>query len=81
MNPEARQEALRRHGLTETQDGFELTAEGFQRASRRARDLRQQGDPEAVRMMALSPEDPDRWEYCRCLQIEAFTAEERASGF
>ncbi|MBL1104915.1 hypothetical protein JK361_09965 [Streptomyces sp. 5-8] len=81
MNHEGRQKALRRHGLTETQDGFELTAQGFQKASRRAQGLREQGDPEAVRMLALSPEDPLRWEYCRCIQIEAFTAEARASGF
>ncbi|ROP53306.1 hypothetical protein [Streptomyces sp. PanSC9] len=80
MNPEARQEALKRRGLTETQDGFELTVQGFQKASRRAQDLRKHGDAEAVRTLALSPEDPLRWEYCRCIQIEAFTAEARASG-
>lgn len=69
------QEALERHGLTETPDGLALTLGGFHKASRRALDLRQQGDPEAVRMLALEPSDPLRWEYARCIQIEAFTTE------
>jgi hypothetical protein len=80
MNSEARQDALRRHGLTETQDGFELTAEGFRKASTRALDLRKRGDPEAERMLVLSPEDPRRWEYARCIQIDAYTAEVHQSG-
>ncbi|PAN00524.1 hypothetical protein CJI59_16695 [Streptomyces sp. Alain-F2R5] len=79
MNPEARQEVLRRHGLTVTQDGFALTVRGFERGSRRALALRQRGDPEAIRMLSLRPEDPLRWEYCRCIQIDAFTAEARRS--
>ncbi|MEU8588369.1 hypothetical protein AB0C59_15430 [Streptomyces sp. NPDC048664] len=80
MNPEARQEALSRHGLTETEEGFELTAQGFQRASGRALELRQQGDPEAVQMLALDPDDPLRWEYCRRIQMEAYTNEVNQSG-
>lgn len=43
MIPEERQEALERHGLTEGPDGFELTVRGFQRASRRALALRNEG--------------------------------------
>jgi hypothetical protein len=80
MSPDARQGALQRHGLTETQDGFALTAQGFQRASRRALDLRKQGDPEAARMLALPSDDPLRWEYARCIQIDAFTTEMHCSG-
>jgi hypothetical protein len=71
---------LARHGLTETQDGFALTAQGFQRASRRALDLRKQGDPEATRILALPSDDPLRWEYARCIQIDAFTIEVHQSG-
>jgi hypothetical protein len=67
--------------LVETKDGFALTVQGFQKASRRALALRGQGDPEAVRMLALSPEDPRRWEFCRCLAIEAFTNEMHSSAF
>ncbi|MFJ3359553.1 hypothetical protein [Streptomyces anthocyanicus] len=81
MNPEARQEALTRYGLTEIEDGFEMTLVGFQQASRRALELRGQGDPEATRMLSLSPEDPLRWEYCRCIQIDAFTGDARQSPF
>jgi hypothetical protein len=80
VNPETRQEALRRHGLVETQDGFALTAHGFRAASRRALDLRKQGDAEAVKILSLSPDDPLRWEYARCIQIDAFTAEAHDSG-
>jgi hypothetical protein len=80
MQDRFRQEALRRHGLTETQDGFALTAQGFQRASRRALDLRKQGDTEAAQILALAPSDPRRWEFARCIQIEAFTAEVHESG-
>ncbi|MEV5429086.1 hypothetical protein [Streptomyces sp. NPDC052701] len=69
------QEALERYGLTETSDGFALTLKGFQRASRRALDLRKQGDPEAIRVLALPPDDPLRWEYARCLQIDSFVSE------
>ncbi|MBZ6258904.1 hypothetical protein KVH22_25645 [Streptomyces olivaceus] len=79
-NAEQYLEALRRHGLTETEDGFALTVQGFQKGSRRALALRDQGDPEAIRMLSLAPEDPARWEYCRCIQIDAFTAEVRRSG-
>ncbi|PPS71979.1 MULTISPECIES: hypothetical protein [Streptomyces] len=79
MSPDARQEALRRHGLVETEDGFALTAQGFQRASRRALDLRKQGDLEAARILALPSDDPLRWQFARCIQIEAFTAEVRQS--
>ncbi|WP_413757179.1 hypothetical protein [Streptomyces sp. MMBL 11-3] len=43
MTPEARQEALDRHGLIETPDGCELTLSGLQRASRRAVELRPRG--------------------------------------
>ncbi|MDC2953357.1 hypothetical protein PO587_02685 [Streptomyces gilvifuscus] len=76
MTPEEiRQEALERHGLEEGPDGFTLTLSGFQRASRRALVLRERGDREAVQMLALSPDDPFRWEYCRRIQIEAFTVE------
>ncbi|GAA5078756.1 hypothetical protein [Streptomyces similanensis] len=78
---EERQEALSRHGLTETQDGFELTAEGFLKASRRALGLRRQDDQEAIRILALPSDDPLRWEYCRCIQIEAYTDEVHRSGF
>ncbi|MGR6973223.1 hypothetical protein ACU639_27155 [Streptomyces cynarae] len=80
MNPEARQEALSRHGLVETEDGFELTLAGFQRASKRAAGLRKEGDPEATQMLSLSPDDPLRWEYCRCIAIEAFSSEVYHSG-
>ncbi|AMW13337.1 hypothetical protein A4E84_29875 [Streptomyces qaidamensis] len=80
MNPEARQEALRRHGLGETEDGFELTLAGYQKASRRALILRDQGDPEAIQILALASSDPRRWEYARCLAIDAFTADVRQSG-
>ncbi|MFD0210840.1 hypothetical protein ACFVH9_17305 [Streptomyces hirsutus] len=75
MSTEERQEALSRHGLVETEDGFELTLAGFRKASRRALDFRKQGDPEAARMLALGPSDPLRWEYARCLAIDSFTAE------
>ncbi|NEA52001.1 hypothetical protein [Streptomyces sp. SID10815] len=81
MNPEARQEALRYHGLVESKDGLALTVQGFRKASRRALELREQGDPEAVRMFTLDPGDPLRWEYCRCIQIEAYTDEVHRSGF
>lgn len=80
MKHEARQEALSRHGLTEGPDGFELTAEGFRLASRRARELREQGDLEAIQVLTLPSDDLLRWEFCRCLQIEAFTAEVHQSG-
>jgi hypothetical protein len=82
MSPDARQGALQRHGLKETQDGdgFALTVRGFQRASRRALDLRKQGDPETARILALPSDDPLRWEYARCIQIDAFTAEMHCSG-
>ncbi|WP_371538426.1 hypothetical protein OG210_21990 [Streptomyces sp. NBC_00466] len=81
MTPEERQEALRRHGLTETQDGYALSLRGFQKAARRALDLRKLGDLEAARMLALSPEDSLRWEYARCLQIDAFTSEIQRQEF
>lgn len=77
---EERQEALDRHGLTESQDGFEVTLRGLQTALKRALALRDEGGEEAARMLALSPEDPFRWEYCRCIQIEAFHAEAHRSG-
>jgi hypothetical protein len=80
VNPEVRQEALRRHGLTETRDGYELTALGFRRASQRALALRKEGDPEAARMLALDPGDPLRWEFARCLQIDSFVSEVHHSG-
>ncbi|MET4646091.1 RES domain-containing protein [Streptomyces atratus] len=81
MGPEVRQEALERHGLTESQDGFVLSRRGFQKAARRARALRDEGDEEAARMLALDPDDPVRWEYARCLQIEAFHDEWYESEF
>ncbi|MFE9865895.1 hypothetical protein ACFYPZ_24675 [Streptomyces sp. NPDC005506] len=77
MSPEERQEALEEHGLTETQDGFVLSLRGFQKAAQRAWALRDEGDEEASRMLALDPDDPLRWEYSRCLQIEAFSSEVR----
>ncbi|MEU6651307.1 hypothetical protein ACWDA7_13925 [Streptomyces sp. NPDC001156] len=80
MRPEERQEVLERHGLKETQDGFELAMRGFQKASKRALELRKQGDAEATRILALSPEDPLRWEYARCIQIDSFAAEVHRSG-
>ncbi|MCX4608698.1 hypothetical protein [Streptomyces mirabilis] len=80
MSPEARQEALERHGLTEGPDGLDVTLGGLQRALKRALALRDEGDEEAARMLALSPEDLLRWEYCRCIQIEAFPAEVHRSG-
>ncbi|MFJ8507734.1 hypothetical protein [Streptomyces avermitilis] len=80
MSPEERQEALERHGLTEGPDGFDITLRGLQKALKRALTLRGEGNEEAARMLALSPEDPLRWEYCRCLQIEAFSAEAYRSG-
>ncbi|MFE0451624.1 hypothetical protein ACFW2D_10085 [Streptomyces sp. NPDC058914] len=80
MSNGARQEALSRHGLVETEDGYELTLAGFRRASKRAQDLRKQGDPEADRILALPSDDPLRWEFCRCLAIDAFTTEIHGSG-
>ncbi|MGW3734746.1 hypothetical protein [Streptomyces sp. NPDC005148] len=74
-SPEERQEALEEHGLTETQDGFVLSLRGFQKAAQRARALRDQGDQEAARMLALGPDDPVRWEYSRCIQIDSFSSE------
>jgi hypothetical protein len=71
MSPGERQETLRRHGLTETEDGFELTLRGFQRALA----LRERGDREAARRLALNPPDPLRWEFARCLAIDSFTTE------
>ncbi|MGW0136265.1 hypothetical protein [Streptomyces sp. NPDC003299] len=76
----ARQEALERHGLTESPDGFELTAEGFRKASQRALELRRQGDLEAADILGLDPTDPLRWEFCRCLQIDSFTTEAHQAG-
>ncbi|MET9051777.1 hypothetical protein ABZW50_11565 [Streptomyces bacillaris] len=76
-----RQGALQRHGLTETQDGFTVTLEGFQRATERARGLRAQGNQEAARMLALGTADPVRWEYAKGLQIETFSREAHESGF
>ncbi len=73
MIEEGRQEALERHGLTEEPDGFVLSLRGFQKAMRRARALRDQGDGEAIRMLALDASDPLRWEYARCIQIDAFS--------
>ncbi|WP_328683174.1 hypothetical protein [Streptomyces sp. NBC_00343] len=81
MTREARQEVLERHGLVESGDGFTVTLKGFQRAARRARDLRAQGNEEAARMVALSPDHPLRWEFARCLQIEAFSNEMSDTGF
>lgn len=81
MHPEVRQEALDRHGLTETQGGFTVTLKGFQKAAERARGLRAQGNQEAARMLALEPSDPVRWSYAKCLQIEAFSREAHESGF
>jgi hypothetical protein len=81
MTREARQEVLERHGLVESGDGFTVTLKGFQRAAQRARDLRAQGNQEAARTLALSPDHPLRWEYARCLQIEAFTNDAAESGF
>jgi hypothetical protein len=80
MQGRFRQEALERHGLEESPDGFQMTLRGFRAASRRALDLRKQGDPEAARILALPSDDPLRWEFARCIQIEAFTAEVRESG-
>ncbi|MFF9210456.1 MULTISPECIES: hypothetical protein [unclassified Streptomyces] len=77
---EERQGTLSHHGLVETPDGFALTLAGFQKASQRALDLRRQGDQEAIRMLALPSDDPLRWEYCRCLQIDSFTAEAHQAG-
>ncbi|MEU1366618.1 hypothetical protein ABZ454_10835 [Streptomyces sp. NPDC005803] len=73
MSPEARQEDLERHGLAEEPDGYLLSLRGFQAGMRAARALRDQGDEEAVRLLALDASDPLRWEYARCLQIEAFS--------
>ncbi|MER0429922.1 hypothetical protein [Streptomyces microflavus] len=81
MHDERRQDVLQRHGLTETQDGFTVTLAGFQKAAQRARGLRATGNEEAARMLALDPADPARWEYARCLQIDAFSKEAHESGF
>ncbi|MGA5467816.1 hypothetical protein ACPCUK_03120 [Streptomyces arboris] len=81
MHDERRQDALQRHGLTETQDGFTVTVAGFQKAGQRAQDLRAEGNEEAARMLALGTTDPVRWEYARCLQIDAFSKEAHESGF
>ncbi|MET7347434.1 hypothetical protein [Streptomyces mirabilis] len=80
MGSDARQAALERHGLTESQDGFDMTLRGLQRGLGRARALRAQGDPEALRMRALDPSDPVRVRYALCIQIEAFHAELHRSG-
>lgn len=77
----SRQEALERHGLVETPDGIELTLSGLQRASKRAVDLRAQGDPEAASALALEPSDPRRWQFMRCLALDAFSREPRGSSF
>ncbi|MGW3499332.1 hypothetical protein ACWDMY_01120 [Streptomyces globisporus] len=81
MTRERREAALRRHGLTETQDGFTVTLAGFQKAAERARGLRAQGNQEAARMLALGTTDPVRWEHAKCLQIDAFSKESHESGF
>ncbi|MDW4902903.1 hypothetical protein RB625_31260 [Streptomyces californicus] len=81
MTREARQEALERHGLVESGDGFTVTLKGFQKAAERARGLRAQGNQEAALMLALEPSDPVRWEYARCLQIDTFSTEAYESGF
>ncbi|OKI67550.1 hypothetical protein AMK15_06120 [Streptomyces sp. MJM1172] len=81
MTPESRQEALERHGLAETNEGFTVTLKGFQKGVQRALTLRAHGDEEAARMLALPPTHPTRWEYARCLQIDAFTREAHRSGF
>ncbi|MFD9920627.1 hypothetical protein [[Kitasatospora] papulosa] len=74
MSPEDRQKALERHGLTEEPDGYVLSLRGFQAGMRTARALRDQGDEEAVRMLALDASDPLRWEFARIIQISAFTS-------
>ncbi|MFD7858536.1 hypothetical protein ACFV6B_30290 [Streptomyces microflavus] len=81
MTQARREAALLRHGLTETQGGFTVTLEGFQKAAERALGLRAQGNQEATRMLALGTTDPVRWEYARCLQIDAFSTEAYESGF
>ncbi|WP_406431592.1 hypothetical protein [Streptomyces sp. NBC_01589] len=58
-----------------------MTLTGFQKAAERVRALRDQGDEEAARMLGLDPDDPVRWEYARCLQIEAFHDEWYESEF
>jgi hypothetical protein len=61
-------------------EGLDVTWQGFQRAARRALELRDAGSEEAARMVALSPDHPLRWEYARCIQIEAFTDEVHETG-
>ncbi|MEV1096454.1 hypothetical protein AB0I87_13415 [Streptomyces sp. NPDC049952] len=80
MSPEDRQEALERHGLTEEPDGYVLSLRGFQAGMRAARALRDQGNEEAIRMMALDASDPLRWEYARAIQISSFSTEIHRSG-
>lgn len=47
----------------ESDDDFNVTLAGFQKAARRALALQAQGDQEAARMLALDTSDPARWEY------------------
>ncbi|WP_326755121.1 hypothetical protein OH738_10670 [Streptomyces hirsutus] len=75
MIPDERQAALERHGLRETPDGYELLLRGFQRASERALALRAQGDREAAWALALGPSDERRWEFCRCVALDALSRE------
>ncbi|WP_448319257.1 hypothetical protein [Streptomyces sp. CO7] len=73
MRDGRRHAELERCGLTETEDGLDITLWGYQSAMRRAQELRAQGNEEAARVLALSPEDPLRWEYARCIQLDALT--------
>ncbi len=77
MVPEDRWEPLEWLGLEEGPHGFTLTPSGYQRASRRARDLRDQGDREAASALALDPSDPRRWEFLKCLALDSFSREPR----
>ncbi|MEV5289949.1 hypothetical protein AB0K64_01755 [Streptomyces sp. NPDC053741] len=40
-----------------------------------ARALRDEGNEEAILMMALDASDPLRWEFARAIQISAFSTE------
>ncbi|MFF3558939.1 hypothetical protein ACFYXS_02705 [Streptomyces sp. NPDC002574] len=66
--------------MTETPDGLDVTLRGYQRAMRRALELRAEGNEEAARMLSLAADDPARWEYARCVQLEGYWAEIHESG-